>query len=149
MAMELKRICGHNYRPRKYDIGTKNSAKSSYHIREQRVDQQPQFHNFRPLSQLQTVPPYLNYSNQIPYIPHQQNQPHSQIPLSEKSQLDFNKTNDNNPNSNFKKHNNFPNQEMKFNQVPNNCMYPSFFVQPHQAPAEDQMSFFQRRDCAY
>ena len=51
MAMELKRICGHNYCPRKYDIGTKNSAKSTYYIREQRVDQQPQIHNFRPLSQ--------------------------------------------------------------------------------------------------
>ena len=61
MAKELKKICEDFYNPRKYDLeSTRSNEPSLRHVKQ---NYQNQVINFKPLAELQTVPPYGSFYN--------------------------------------------------------------------------------------
>ena len=64
MALELKKMFGNEYRPRKFDIIVRTNHKSPV-ARQRHLNIPPQVSNFQPLAQLQTVPPYSNYYSPV------------------------------------------------------------------------------------
>ena len=64
MALELKKMCGNEYRPRKFDLHSSNDSSSGYLRTGHRANVIPaKSPNFQPLAQIQTVPPYMNIQN--------------------------------------------------------------------------------------
>ena len=114
MAKELKSLCGHSYRPRKYDL-EEGKPRRPYNTSARQVNKENynQANQFQPLANIQTVPPYSNmlYNSRVTGQYH--NQQYSQ-PIS---QAYFNCNNNNNENPN---NNDTQNAPLIYNQaVPN------------------------------
>ena len=134
MARELKLICGASYHHRKYDLEKKDS-----------VDLNGQ--QFQPLSQLQTVPPYMNFHypppvniGNVPQVP--PSQPNSRNSHYQAVKLNY----EGNPNNNNNETQNIPlsyNQAFTNPHPPlNKQAYPSLFLPSHRYTGNNQIPFF-------
>ena len=135
MARELNLLCGTSYHHRKYDLVKKES-----------VDLNGQ--QFQPLSQLQTVPPYMNFRNppQINFcnLPQAQpNQPHNHQNSHYQAVNHNYEGNLNNNNNETQKTPLFYNQAFP-NPLPpvNKQAHPSLFLPSHQFQGQNQIPFF-------
>ena len=144
MAKELKRMCGDSYRPRRYDLEEGKSRKSLNEPSERLINQnyRPQTINYKPLAEIQTVPPYGSFYNTtaipVQNLNQQLNHP-NQSPTNPK----FSSNGINyNPNNNKEIQNTplvynqtFPNPQM------NKQSYPSLFLPTHQYRINNQTPF--------
>ena len=84
MAKDLKRICGDFYNPRKHDIEFHRPNEPSE--RYMNKNYQNQATNYKPLAELQTVPPYGSFYNTTGHRPQNQN-PHNESLIKHKQML--------------------------------------------------------------
>ena len=80
MAKELKTLCGNLYHPRKYDLENINETVNPSNRGTTMKRHTNQSLNFKPLSQIQGIPPYIHYINP-PNNPHQPYRNHNNQPI--------------------------------------------------------------------
>ena len=128
MAKELKKICGDFYNPRKYDLESPRSNEPS--VRHVKQNYQNQSINFKPLAELQAVPPYGSFYNTSGNQNLQSESLNQTLPnVSFRSNV--NNENPNNNNIEFQK------TPLQYNQVTSNPqltrqIQPSLFLPSHQ-----------------
>ena len=141
MAKELKKICGNFYNPRKHDLEAPRSNEPS--VRYMNKNYLNPVINYKPLAELQTVPPYGSFYNiSGSRSPNQNIQ--SERPKQAHTNINFrsNVNNDNPNNNNIE----FQKTPLQYNQAissPQMCrqFQPSLFLPSHQYQGCNQPFF--------
>ena len=141
MAKELKKMCGDLYNPRKHDLEPPRTNEPS--VRYIDKNYQNQANNYKPLIELQRVPPYGSFYNTSGSRSQNQNL-QSESPNQAHTNVNFssNVNNDNPNNNNIE----LQKRPVQYNQViPNPQMsrqfYPSLFLPSHQYQGCNQPFF--------
>ena len=148
MAKELKKICGDFYNPRKHDLEPPRFNEPSVRYMSNKYQNQVVNNKYKPLAELQAVPPYGSFYN-TSYYPSQNqnlqsgNHNQAQTNVNFSSNVKSENPNNNNNNNNIE----FQNIPVQYNQVISNPQmsqqfHPSLFLPQHQYQGHNQPFFY-------